>query len=111
MGYVRTRTTVLGEPGPVTADGVAATLIRKVGPVSLAVDPSLFRVRDRGADINVRRLVSRLTWRVKPPLSVVVSHQFTRQSEVPGARPSTGAEIAHNTFQIGFAAASAAPLR
>lgn len=108
VGYVRTRTTVLGEPAPVTADGVAATLSRKVGPVFLAVDPSLFRVRDRGADINVRRLVSRLTWRVKPPLSVVASHQFTRQSEVPGARPSTGAEIAHNTFQIGFAAASAA---
>jgi len=108
VGYVRTRTTVLGEPGPVTADGVTAALSRQVGAVRFGFGPSLFRVRDQGSDITVRRMASHLTWRVKRPLEVVVSHQFSLQRGVPGATPATGAEIAHHTFQIGFTAASAA---
>jgi hypothetical protein len=110
LGYVRTRTTVLGEPRPVTANGLTATLSRQAGPVSFGFDPSFFRVRGHAseADIDVRRLASHVTWRVKRPLAVIVSHQFTLQRGLPGATPALGAEIAHHTFQIGFAATGAA---
>jgi hypothetical protein len=108
VGYVRTRTTVLGQPGPVTADGVSATLSRQVGSVRFAVGPSFFRVRGERSDTTVRRVASDLTWRVQRPLAVVVSHQFTLQRGVPNATQPTGAEIAHHTFQVGFTAASVA---
>lgn len=108
VAYVRTRTTVLGEPGPVTADGVTATLSRQVGSVRFGVGPSLFRVRGERSESTVRRVTSEVTWRVTRPLAVVASHQFTLQRGGLGAAQPTGTKIAHHTFQVGFAAASAA---
>jgi hypothetical protein len=103
VGYVRTRTTVLGEPSPVTAEGVTATLGRQIGAVRFGLAPSFFRVRGERSDSTVRRVTSDLTWRVKRPLAVVVSHQFNLQRGIPSATRPTDAEIAHNSFQIRFA--------
>ena len=108
VDYVRTRTTVLGEPGPVGADGLTATLSGQFGPVRVAVAPSLFRVGRSGSESTVRRIASGLAWRLTRALSVVASHQFTLQRGGIGvAQPARG-EIAHNVFQVGLAAPSAA---
>jgi hypothetical protein len=108
LDYVRTRTTVLGEPGPVTADGVTATAGRRFGPVGLTVAPSLFRVGRDHSTSTVRRLMSEVSWRVSRGLAVVASHQFTRQYGGIGVALPARAEISHNTFQVGIAAPSAA---
>jgi hypothetical protein len=106
--YVRTRTSVLGEPGPVTADGVSATAGRRLGPLGFAVAPSLFRIERAGSAATVRRLTSELSWRVSRALAVVASHQYTSQSGAVGLALPTRADITHNTFQFGIAAPSAA---
>ena len=107
LAYLRTQTTVLGEPGPVTAEGMTATFSRRlVGPLQIGGGPAVFRVRGERSEATVRRLGLELTWRVSRTLSVAASHQFSLQRGGLGLTGAPDAEIVRNVLLLRVIAAS-----
>jgi uncharacterized protein (PEP-CTERM system associated) len=107
VAYSRVRTTVVGEEGPVTAEGVTAIVNRQMGRLSVGARPSLFRVRGEDEDSTVRRWALEATWHLTRRLALFASHQLTLQNGGVGLLRGADAEIAHNTFLIGVAATPA----
>jgi hypothetical protein len=107
LAYLHTETTVLGEAGPVTAEGVTATFSRQWGPLRVGGAPSFFWVRGEDSESTVRRFGIEVTWRLTRRLALAASHQFTLQRGGLGLARGTDTEIAHNTLLVGLAATSA----
>lgn len=106
LAYLRTQTTVLGEPGPVTAEGVTATFSRRIlGPLRIAGGPAVFRVRGERSEATVHRLNLEVSWPVTRRLLVAASHQFSLQRGGLGLAGSATPEIVHNTVLLRVVAA------
>jgi len=108
LAYLHSQTTVLGEPGPVTAEGLSATFSRQLlGSVRIAGGPASFRVRGERSEATVHRLNLEVTWPVTRRLVVVASHQFSLQRGGLGLGGTPMPEIVHNALLVRLTAASA----
>jgi hypothetical protein len=109
LALLRTLTTVVGQPGPVTAEGVTATFSRgllrsfRVGCV-----PAIFRLRGVGSETTVRRLSVDVGWRMTRQLSLAASHLFTFQRGGLNFGQDPDAEMTHNTFSVSVVAGAGA---
>jgi hypothetical protein len=109
IAYLRTQSTVLGQPGPVMTEGVSATFGRQLlRSLRVAGGPALFRVGSADAQITVARMNVLVGWSVTRHLSVLASHQFSFQRGEPGLEEGPGAEVRHNKFWLSIAAGTAA---
>ena len=104
LSYVYSTTTVVGFPAPVTADGVAATLRRQIGPVSVAAVPAYFRVRSQRSEAKLPRVGLNVAWHLTRDVALAVSHQYTLQRGGLAPEDGPGTEIARNTFTVGLVA-------
>jgi hypothetical protein len=100
VAYVHTQTTILGETGPVMADGLTATFKRQLGEAfTVAGGPAFYRVQGRGPEIAVHRLDLEVAWRLSGQLSLAASRQFSLQRGVPGLERAD-AQIVRNTLLL-----------
>lgn len=100
LSYMHTQTTVLGASGPVMTKGVSAEFSQRLSrSLTFGAGPTFARVEGQGAEFEVYRLNTDLTWRLTSRISLSASHQFNFQSGVPAlTAPLT--EIVHNGFVL-----------
>ena len=100
IDYLRQETVVLGERGPVTVEGVRASLTHRVaGPVWLRVDPGVFRLLGRrSGDSTVYRVGTDVAWRLGRDFTVSATHQFGRQEG--GLVEGAASELTRNSFAL-----------
>jgi hypothetical protein len=100
IDYLRHETVVMGEPGPVTVEGVRASLSHRLaGPLWLRVDPGRFRLLGRGsAGATLYRVGTGIAWRLGGDVTLSGTHHFGRQE---GALSQGAAsELTRNTFAL-----------
>lgn len=109
LDYQHTQTTVVGQPGPVTAEGVTATFRRHLrSSLRLGAGVSAFVVGAQGARITVHRTNLDAGWRIARQLWLVASHQLSFQFGESGLNQAAAAEVNHNTFWLSLAVGSTA---
>lgn len=105
---LHTQTTVVGQPGPVTTEGLSATFARQLfGPLTLAGGGAMFRSSGEGFTATVHRLSLDLAWRLTRHLSLAGSHQFSFQRGGAGRRPED--TISHNAVLLRVMAVTDGP--
>jgi hypothetical protein len=108
IAYLRTQSTVLGQPGPVVTEGVTATFGRQLlRSLRVAAGPAIFRVGTAASQITVARMNVLVGWSLSRHLAVLASHQFSFQRGEPGLEEGPGAEVRHNKFWLSIAAGTA----
>ena len=100
IDYTRSQTTVLGQAGPVTVEGVRAAFShRLVGPLWFSASPGVFRVVGSGSEQSTLFGVSsEVGWRMARSVTLSGTHQFGRQEG--GLVQGTASELTHNTFAL-----------
>lgn len=99
IDYVHSQTTVLGQAGPVTVEGVRASLSHQlVGPLWFSADPGFFRVLARGSESTLYRVGVGVAWRVARNVTLSATHQFGLQQG--GLAQGSASELRHNTFAL-----------
>ena len=107
LAYLHTQTTVLGEPGPVTVEGLSATFNRRLGSLRVGVGSSFFSLHGRSE--STIRLGAEVSWRLTQRMTLTASHQFALQQGGAGLARGSDAEIAHHRVLVGLAATSGGP--
>jgi hypothetical protein len=100
IDYTRSQTIVLGQPGPVTVEGVRAAFSHRVaGPLWFNASPGVFRVAGSvSGESTLYGVTSELAWRVARSVTVSGTHQFGRQEG--GLAPGSSSQLTHNTFAL-----------
>lgn len=109
IDYTRSQTTVLGQPGPVTVEGVRAAFShRLVGPLTFSASPGVFRVAGQGsAESTLYGVASELAWRLVRDVTLSGTYQFGRQEG--GLNQGAAPDLTHNTFALALTRRSSRP--
>jgi hypothetical protein len=113
LGYLRTKTTVVGRPGPVSAEGVTATLSRRLlRSVDVAATPSFYRVSSAESRTTVQQVSVEVRYRLARALSLALGHVYSIQrgalylSDDPGLDTSA---VVRNAVVLRIVAGPAGP--
>lgn len=106
LEYLQTQTVVVGQKGPVTAEGIGATFSRQLlRALRVRGGPSVFRSRNEEFAATVYRLHVDAIWRLSNRLALVGSHMFSLQTG--GTLGARREDISHNGLQLSVVAARA----
>jgi hypothetical protein len=109
LSYLRTQSTVIGQPGPVTAEGMTASFSRHLlRSLRVGGGPSVFRVRGTGTESTIHRMNLEVDWRLTRGLSLAASHAFSLQRGGLGVELDPGTQMTHNALLIRLLAGSPA---
>jgi len=106
LSYVQTETAVVGQPAPVTAQGVSAAFSQTLGRwLTVTAGPSLFQARGHTLEATVYGVGVDVNCRLARGLSLSASHQLSlQQGSVGGVERG---EIVHNVSLLRLVAGSA----